>query len=79
MAVVSSNKKKAKGEKEVKVFRGDLVEIEGTGASKFLPKGFVPDPIHRIAGEKLVAAGKAKILRTIKEAPIRSFNGKAEV
>lgn len=45
---------------EVRVKKGDVVTIVGTGAGKFLKKG-AEAVVHRIQADKLVAKGVATI------------------
>lgn len=44
--------------KEVKVKARDMVDVYGTGKSKFLALG-VKTNVHKVAAEKLIEAGKA--------------------
>lgn len=44
--------------KETKVKPRDMVDVYGTGKSKFMPVG-VKYNVHKLAGEKLIESGKA--------------------
>lgn len=46
---------------EKKVKKDDLITVVGTGKVPFLPKG-EKQTVHRIAGEKLIASGKAELV-----------------
>lgn len=57
-----SKSKTKKGLKpgEEKVFADDVINVDGTGKSKFLLKGKTYT-VHRILGERLMKSGKAKL------------------
>lgn len=43
---------------DVKVSKDDMMDVVGTGKVAFMPKGKA-FKVHRLAGEKLIAKGKA--------------------
>lgn len=54
-----------------KAYRTDLVTIQGTGMSKFLPKGKTKI-VHKILGAKLAADGKATVKGEVKGSELRT-------
>ncbi len=58
MIDTSAIKTKSSSTRETRI--GDLVEVTGTGTSRFLRKG-AKTIVHKVAAETLVAQGKATI------------------
>jgi len=56
----TSKTKKGLGPGEEKVFPDDLMNVDGTGKSKFLLKGKTYT-VHKILGERFIRSGKATL------------------
>lgn len=61
---------------EKKVKKTDMVLIQGTGVSKFLPANSKSQKrVHRVHAERLVAEGKAKIVAESKGKELKARRG----
>jgi hypothetical protein len=69
--MIDSKSVKKGSEVERKIKKNDMVFVEGTGSSKFIPKG-KKKKVHRILAEKLVENGSVTLKGEAPSSKLRS-------